>query len=150
MPLLDAYRNGDTAFQHQLLDEIEPLLFGMVRSLDPAGDLERSRRHANALTLAFHLDASAGRIAIETPNELRAYSHARASERLKDEDPLWLADSEQIADPATGSMVYKCLGLELTLEVELEPREIDALAARLRGEAADVPLEKLRGLGLVP
>lgn len=139
---LAAYNKGDTSIQHQLLEEVEPLLFGMVRSLVPGGDAEVARRHANALTLAFHLDACAGRVAIATPAELRAYAHRTALARL--ENPLPLAD---LADEETGSMVYKCLGLQLALEDTLTPNEIEAFASRLRGEAVEWPRQKLHDLG---
>jgi len=145
---LDPYRGGDTAFQHQLLEELEPLLFGMVRSLSPGGDIDAARRHANALTLVFHLDACAGRVELKTPRELRAYAHRVALARLNDPEPLPLSD---LADPDTGSMVYRCLGLQLTLEEELSPAEIEAFAARLAGNrtTGPWPQEKLEGLGLI-
>ena len=145
-PFLAPYRAGDTAFQHQVLEELEPLVFGMVRSLSPDGDIEVARRHTNALTLAFHLDASAGRVELDTPRDLRAYAHRVASARLRDAAPLPLSD---VADEETGSMVYACLGLQLRLEEVLDEAEREAFAARLRGEAVEWPEAKLRALQLI-
>ena len=130
--LLDAYRRGETDAQHALLEEMEPLLYGMVRSMSPgaAADPEGAVRHAHALTLAFHLRACRGEVAADRPAALRALAHRMAVKRLADPEPLPLAD---LADPETGSMVYRCLGLGLAAEEALTPAEQAAFLARLEG-----------------
>ncbi len=130
--LLEAYQRGETHVQHQLLDEMEPLLYGMYRSLTPAGDdsRERALRTAHALTLAFHLRACAWRVHFDNAKEMRSYAHGMALTRMRDEEPLELCP---LADPETGSMVYKCFGTQLTLESELSEEQIRLLAERLAG-----------------
>jgi hypothetical protein len=150
--LLAAYEEGRTDIQHRLLDEVEPLLFGYVRSLGPPGDPELAVRRTQALTLAFHLRACAGRLDVASIQDLRGYAHRMALEKLADDDPLELAP---LADEETGSMIYKCYGLGLTLESELTRAEIDAFEARLSGRDADAAawstaLPKLVRLGIAP
>ena len=131
--LLEAYQRGETHVQHQLLDEMEPLLYGMYRSLTPAGDdsRERALRAAHALTLSFHLRACAGRVHFDKIKEMRAYAHSMALTRLHDDEPLELCP---LADAETGSIVYKCFGIQLMLESELSDQQVRLLAERLAGK----------------
>ena len=148
--LLEAYARGETDAQHALLEEVEPLLFGMARSLVPSGpdSFDRAVALTHALTLAFHLEAGAGRVTIEGKKNLRAYAHRQASRKLADAQPLLL--SEDVADEETGSLVYKCLGLGIAVEDELSTEELAEFVARLEGRAAaEGWRERLERAGIV-
>jgi len=130
--LLEAYRRGETGVQRDLLDEVEPLLYGMVRSLMPggAGAQEQAIRFTNALVLAFHLRASRGEVALADANALRALAHRMASRKLRDPDPLVLNEEPD-------SMIDRCFGLGPTIEAALDDRELSALIDRLEGAGAE-------------
>lgn len=148
--LLRGYAQGRTDIQHEVLDEVEPLLFGMVRSLHPnrPDAQERSVRLANALTLAFHLRASAGRLPeLADAKALRGYAHQLASTKLADEAPIELKD---LADPETGRMIYKCYGIGLELEDLLDAKELQHFADRLAGDPApETWTSKLQAAGYI-
>jgi hypothetical protein len=135
--LLLAYARGDTGAQHAVLEEVEPLLFGMARSLVPAGPDAHARAvdATHALTLAFHLRACAGGVDLADARALRAFAHRAAVAKLADKAPLLLA--EGVADEETASLVYACLGVGLTVEAELSGPERECLIARLEGRPAD-------------
>jgi len=147
--LLAAYARGETDAQHQVLEEFEPLVFGYARSLG-GGDHDAAVATTHALTLAFHLRAAAGQVQPRDAAALRALAHGLVSRKLQDSDPVRL---RSLADPVTASMVYVCFGIGLTLDAELDPREIEEFAARLEGKPATafwkVTEAKIKPLGLL-
>ncbi len=154
--LLERYARGETDAAEQLLDEIEPTLYGYARSLCPGADEDPAPAldHAQALTLAFHLLAEQGRIEAATKNDLRGWSHKWVLARLADPSPLAVTG---LADEATGSARLGCISLGWTLEDQLTPQERLAFAERLRGNELGNELgaawsaahKKLQALGVV-
>jgi len=147
--LLERYARGETDVCEQLLDEVEPTLYGYARSLLPgaAEDPAPAREHAHALTLAFHLAASAGAIEARTASDLRGLCHRWVLARLADDDPVQLVP---LGDPETGLATHACISLGWTLADELGPDEQAAFAARLRGErTSGWPQSRLAALGVL-
>jgi hypothetical protein len=148
---LAAYRDGDRAAQVALLDEVEPLLFGYVRSLTPTGPdaFERAVSATHELVLGFHLRALLGTVEIADANALRAASHAMAVTKLGAEN-VGLAD---LADEETGSLVHRAAAVGDRIRAELDDTETALLAARLCGEAApgdwDGVRERMRAAGVI-
>jgi hypothetical protein len=146
--ILDKYRSGDPEVQAALLDEVEPLLFGYVRSLTPGGHdaFERAVAATHELVLGFHLRALLGQVAIADANALRGLAHAMAVTKLRAE-PVGLAD---LADEETGSMVRRAHELGERVRAELDDAEAAEFAAHLLGEAAagEAVLTRMRELGV--
>jgi len=133
--LLAAFARGETDAQHELLEEVEPLLFGYARSLAPTapGAHERAVADTHALTLAFFLRASRGHLDWTRIADMRAWAHRAVARRRRDENPVVLADG--LADPDTLSLVDACFGLGLRLQEAMDGDALDELADRLLGAA---------------
>ncbi len=138
--LLTRAAAGDEEMQIALLDEMEPLIFGYVRSLLPAGDeevFERGVFLTHATALGILLDLRGGRLLIPDPNALRRQCHQFAARKIADDHPLLLAHS---GDEETGMLTPVAMPLAKTVEAAIEVKDHAIAARRLRGhaDAADV------------
>ncbi|MHC4409462.1 MAG: hypothetical protein ACYS0F_10705 [Planctomycetota bacterium] len=118
--------DGDTKLQKELLDEVEPLVFGYTRSLGEP--FERAVRLTHAAVLGFLLDVRAGRVRLADVNALRRKSHELATTKMADPDP-WLVRHE--GDPGTGALTP--VAVQLAEQVETALDDTAAAARRFRG-----------------
>ena len=130
--LLQRCAAGDEALQTAFLDEAEPLLFGYVRSLVPAGDasFERAVALTHAATLGFLLDLRAGRVRLADAPGLRAACHRIAVAVLRMDEPLFLTAE---GDPETGALTPEATNVARAWESALDADATRAAAARLQG-----------------
>jgi hypothetical protein len=119
---------GEVSLQVALLDEIEPLVFGYVRSLGEP--FERAVRLTHAAVLGFLLDLRAGRVRLADVNAMRRTCHELASTKMADPAP-WLVRHE--GDPETGALTPVAPELADRVEAALDNGQIEAAARRFRG-----------------
>lgn len=121
--------------QRALLDEIEPLVFGYVRSLGTPGAFELGVRLTHAIALGVLLDLRAGRVRVSDPNALRRQCHDWAARKIADPHPLLL---QHEGDEETGMLTP--VAIELAERVEAAVDDVALAARRLRGsgEASDM------------
>jgi len=136
LSILQRCAKGDEALQTELLDEVEPLIFGYVRSLLPASDDSFARAVAitHAATLGFLLEVRAGRVRLATKKALRGHCHRLALAKLRDADPVMLTAE---GDEQTGGLTPHAIQVANAFERVLEPPLLRAAALRLLG--ADSP-----------
>ena len=136
MELLLEYQRGNVERQRELLEEVEPLLYAYVRT-----GIETEARYeeevldlTHSLTLAFHLAACRGELALRDANALRAHTHRMVEVKLAD----------RLAEPAarelvwpddelSGSMIGTVAALRHAVVRELQPEELTVFEGRLRG-----------------
>ncbi|MHC4956625.1 MAG: hypothetical protein ACYTGZ_22530 [Planctomycetota bacterium] len=125
---------GDEELQRALLDEVEPLLFGYMRSLVPAGDdaFDSAVAHTHAATLGFLLDLRGGRIRMADAAALRGYCHRTAVERLRDPEPVFLAAA---GDQETGGLTPMALEWAERFETALSVDQVPVASQRLLGSS---------------
>jgi len=120
--------DGDESLQAALLDEIEPLVFGYVRSFGTP--FERAVRLTHAAVLGFLLDLRAGRIRLADPNALRRACHELAAHKMGDPDPWFVAHE---GDPETGALTPHACALAAQIEAAVAEDDVRVAARRLRG-----------------
>ena len=132
--LVQRCAEGDEELQRALLDEVEPLLFGYLRSLVPAGDgaFDAAVAHTHAVTFAFLLDLRGGRVRLADAAALRGFCHRLAIGRLRDGDPVFLATE---GDPETGSLTPIAVDLAARVEQALAADQLPIAAQRLLGSS---------------
>lgn len=140
--LLTRAAAGDEEMQIALLDEMEPLMFGYIRSLLPAGDeavFERGVLLTHAAALGILLDLRGGRVRLPDPNALRRQCHDFAVRKIADNHPLLLVHP---GDEESGMLTPVALNLAHAVESAI-PEQDHALAARrLRGHAEATHIEE--------
>jgi hypothetical protein len=141
--LLSRAAAGNEDMQHALLDEMEPLIFGYIRSLLPAGDedvFERGVYLTHAVALGVLLDLRAGRVLLTDPNALRRQCHDYAVRKMADEAPLLLTST---GDEETGMLTPVAIELVHALEAAIDANDHKLAARRLRGHADAPEIERL-------
>ena len=128
---------GDAAMQVALLDEVEPLVLGYLRSLGQPFD--RAVRLTHAAVLGFLLDLRAGRVRLADVNAMRRACHELAVTKMADQKP-WLV--RHAGDEVTGALTPFAPDLAARLEAALDADGIAAAARRFRGrpDARDAAL----------
>jgi hypothetical protein len=121
---------GDTALQKALLDEIEPLVFGYLRSLGEP--FERAVALTHAAVLGFLLDLRAGRVRLADVNAMRRTCHELATVKRADPDP-WRVRHE--GDPESGALTPFAPDLAARVEAALDADGVACAARRFRGRA---------------
>ena len=136
--LLLEYQRGNVERQRELLEEVEPLLYAYTRTGigaearydDEVLDLTHS------LTLAFHLAACRGEVALRDANALRAHAHRMVETKLADRAAQPTArELVWPDDESSGSMIGTVAALRHGIVGALEAQELTVLTARLRGVA---------------
>ena len=122
--------------QRALLDEIEPLVFGYVRSLGTPEDFERGVRLTHAIALGVLLDLRGGRVRLSDPNALRRQCHDWAARKLADPKPLMLCHE---GDDETGMLTP--VAIELAEMVEEAVDDVALAARRLRGSGSSPEID---------
>jgi len=132
LSILQRCAEGDETLQAELLDEVEPLIFGYVRSLLPATDDSFARAVAltHAATLGFLLEVRTGRVRLATEKALRGHCHRLALAKLRDADPLLLTAE---GDEETGGLTPHATEVANAFERALDPPLLRAAALRLLG-----------------
>lgn len=147
--LVKAYQQGDATAQGELLERLEGQLRGLVRTL--IGKQIRSERESmdvcQSLMLAFHLQAKAGKVTLDSEEALRGYLRAmirhklanlsdriRAAKRGGGVRPVSADEEIQLPsfDPSA-SMVAGTAEMRSRLEHLLDPDEQAILEGRLAG-----------------
>jgi RNA polymerase sigma factor (sigma-70 family) len=146
--LIAAYQQGDAAAQQELLERLETQLRSLVRAL--LGKQIRTERESldvcQSLMLAFHLQAKAGKLKLDSEEALRSYLRtmirhklANLADRLKTakrgagKPP---ASAEELALPSfdpSASMVAGTAEMRARLEQVLDKEELAILEGRLAG-----------------
>ncbi|MGQ0614838.1 MAG: hypothetical protein ACT4PV_13970 [Planctomycetaceae bacterium] len=154
-----AYAAGDAATQAALLDEVEPLLFGFLRSMTPSGPdaHERAVAAAHELLLAFDLMAARGRVELRDERALKSFCHRLAMKKLGvgGGGGGARAGLASLADPATGSLAARAPAFGALVRRTLDPVGEAMLLRLLLGdapeeEAAFAPWrERLAGCGIL-
>jgi len=139
--LLRRCADGDEELQAALLDEVEPLVFGYVRSLGEP--FERAVRLTHAAALGFLLDVRAGRVRLADANALRRECHALAAAKMKDPEP-WLVKHE--GHPDTGAITPFAASLAARVEAALDGEAGAVSARRFRGKPDPRDEEVFRAL----
>jgi hypothetical protein len=140
--LLSRAAAGDEEMQLALLDEMEPLIFGYVRSLLPAGDedvFERGVHLTHATALGILLDLRGGRVRVPDPNALRRQCHEFAVRKMDDAHPLLLAHP---GDEESGMLTPVALELAHAVEAVIDVSDHTLAARRLRGQADATRIER--------
>jgi len=132
LEILQRCAGSDEALQTELLDEVEPLLFGYLRSLLPASDdsFERAVALTHAATLGFLLDLRAGRVRIPDNKALRGHCHRIALAKLRDAEPILLTAE---GDEETGALTPRATTVAAEFEAVLPATLLRAAAIRLQG-----------------
>ena len=132
LEILQRCAGGDERLQTELLDEVEPLLFGYIRSLLPASDdsFERAVALTHAATLGFLLDLRGGRVRLAHNKALRGHCHRLALTKIRDPEPVLLTAE---GDAETGALTPVATTLAAEFEAVLSPTLLRAAAIRLQG-----------------
>ena len=133
--LLQRCAAGDEDLQTALLDEVEPLLFGYVRSLLPQDDaaFDRAVALTHAAVLGFLLDLRAGRIRIADAGGLPGASHRIALAVLRLDPPAYLT---ALGDAETGALTPSAVRIAREWERVLGADGARVAAAHLQGRPA--------------
>jgi RNA polymerase sigma factor (sigma-70 family) len=146
--LITAYQQGDAAAQQELLECLETQLRGLVRAL--LGKQIRTERESvdvcQSLLLAFHLQAKAGKVKLDSEEALRGYLRAmirhklaNLSDRIKTakrgagKQPASAEDLPLPSFDPSASMVAGTAEMRIQLEQVLEREELAILEGRLAG-----------------
>ena len=146
--LIEAYQEGDTVAQTELLEKLETQLRGLVRAL--LGKQIRTERESldvcQSLLLAFHLQAKAGKVKLDSEEALRGYLRAmirhklaNLSDRIKTakrgagKQPASAEDLPLRSFDPSASMVAGTAEMRIKLEQALDKEELAILEGRLAG-----------------
>ena len=139
--LLQRCAEGDEELQTALLDEVEPLVFGYLRSLIPGGEesFERAVALTHAAALGFLLDLRGGRVRISDAAGLRGACHRIAVAVLRIEDAS-LLNAE--GDPETGALTPVAVAVAQEWERVLDDAGLRVAAGQLQGRTTSdwIPL----------
>ncbi len=138
---LRAYAAGDSTTQAALLDEVEPLLFGFLRSMTPSGPdaHDRAVEAAHELLLAFDLMAARGNVELRDEGALKSFCHRLAMKKLGvgGGGGGARAGLASLADPATGSLAERAPGFGLLIRRTLDAGAEATFLRLLLGEAPE-------------